>query len=571
MHRQLLPIGLSLISLVACSGPATQELSDDDVTGDDLGGIDAVLVVRTHHDQHGVFSYDEELVLADGDRIALEHLDPLHAATVLTPSGQRRSIGPGRYEVRVQGERHGNILLATQVETLNDEEGAVRQVAQPALDVFGERKTLILLIGFPGAPNNYDPDAMHAGVFGSGRSTDELYRSASREKMWLGGITDPEGDVWGPYEAPTDGCSSLSYSEVSDLALAAAEEDGIDVDAYRHRVYSFPPVDSCPGGGIGGGNHVWVFGITPQYIWDWVGHEAAHGFGFGHASSYDDCTIAGDPITMGGACDHNEYGDPTDIMGGRNFQFSTWHMERAGWLEPENVAVVDASRRITIAPLEGASNQVQSVRVPRNNGEFFHFEYRQPVGFDAGLEAGLTNGVLVRVVADPDERDNPHLLDMTPDTSTNRDAALAVGSSFEDGNMRVTVVEADESHAVLDVTMDGIPPDIGTGGTDAGGSGGGGTGSGGTATGGTSASGGAATGGGLTDGTGTGGSETGGEATGGAGTGAHDDAGCGCRMAPRPKSAPFALFGLLLLAWGSRLRLRSVSESGPRPHAATRG
>lgn len=333
------------------------------------------------------------------------------------------------------------------------------------LDVFGERKALILLIGFPGVPNTYDPQEMHAGVFGPGQSTDQLYREASRDQMWLGGIRDPEGDVWGPYEVQTDGCSTLSYGEVSDMALAAAEEDGIDVNAYDHRIYAFPPVDSCPGGGIGGGNQVWVFGIGPQAIWDWVGHEAAHGFGFGHASSYDDCTVAGDPVTMGGACTHNEYGDPTDIMGRRNFQFSAWHMERAGWLAPENVAVVEASERITIAPLESASDQIQSVRVLRDNGEFFHFEYRQPVGFDAGLEPELTHGVLVRVVADPGSGGNPHLLDMTPQTSTNDDAALAVGRSFEDGNMRVTVIEANQDHAVIDVVLDGIPPDPDTGGT----------------------------------------------------------------------------------------------------------
>lgn len=327
------------------------------------------------------------------------------------------------------------------------------------LDVFGERTALILLIGFPGAPNTYDPDMTRAGVFGTGRSTNELYREASRGQMWLAGIDDPEGDVWGPHELQTDGCSTLEYYQVSDLALAAAAADGFDVEAYDHRIYVFPPVDGCPGGGIGGGNQVWLFGIGPQIIWDWAGHEAAHGFGFGHASSYDDCTVAGDPVTMGGPCAHNEYGDPTDIMGRRNFQFSSWHMERAGWLAPENVRVVEASARIRLAPLEFASDGAQSVRVRRNNGEFFHFEYRRPVGFDAGLEPGLTEGILVRVVTDPRQGSNPHLLDMTPETATNDDAALPVGRSFEDGNMRVTVVETTDAYALIDVTLDGIPPD----------------------------------------------------------------------------------------------------------------
>jgi MYXO-CTERM domain-containing protein len=405
--------------------------------------------------------------------------------------------------------------------------------------VFGQRDTLIVLIGFADDENTYDPVAMHDGVFDDDSGTDALYREASRGKMWLGGIDDPEGDVWGPYEAPTDGCSTLTYSEVSALALDAAELDGVDVDAYQHRIYSFPPVDSCPGGGIGGGNQVWVFGITPQYIWDWVGHEAAHGFGFGHASSYDDCTVAGDPITIGGACSHNEYGDPTDIQGRRNFQFSSWHMERAGWLEPENVAVLDASERIVLVPIETESDQVQSLRVPREEneaeGEFFHFEYRQPIGFDEGLEASLTNGILIRTVVDPDGGGNPHLLDMTPETADNIDAALPVGSSFEDGNVRVTLVEATTEHAILDVAIDGIPPDPGSGGTSA-------------------ASGGSTGAGGNDPSDDTGGSPNGAPGVGGgAGDGdsgaAQEDGGCGCRTARGSTRAPFSALAALLGLW----------------------
>ncbi len=508
MNRLCIP-GLLLLSLAACSQPGAG------------AGVHGTLAVRTHDDADGTHRLDQELTLANGDRIALERAD--WNTALVTASGSKVPLAVGTYQVTAYGERVGRTFVATRVEL---RETAVGRITQPLLDVFGERKALVLLIGFPGAPNTYDPTEMHEGVFGDGRSADSLYREASRNKMWLGGIRDPEGDVWGPYEAPTDGCSTLSYSEVSDLALDAARDDGIDVNAYQHRIYSFPPVNSCPGGGIGGGNQVWVFGITPQYIWDWVGHEAAHGFGFGHASSYDDCTVAGDPVTIGGACSHNEYGDPTDIMGGRNFQFSTWHMERAGWLEIYNVAVVESSQRVAIAPLEFESDRIQSVRVPRDNGEFFHFEYRQPQGYDEGLESELTDGVLVRLVADPNDRDNPHLLDMRPETSHNRDAALGVGRSFEDGQIHVTVVEANGTEAVIDVTIGDVPPATG-GASGAGGaaSTGGTSGTGGDpSTGGTDpGTGGAPSTGGTDPGTGgdpsTGGTPGTGGATGGANTG----------------------------------------------------
>lgn len=566
------------VTLSACSDPS-----------DDGQGVSATLNVRTHHRPDGSFQLDEELELPGGDRVQLTHADPELAGKFTDENGQLRQWSVGSHRVQVLGELRENVFEATRVER-EESDDDVRQVVQPVLDVFGERDTLVVLIGFPGNPNTYDPAGMKNGVFGEEGSTNALYREASRDQMWLGGIEDPGGDVWGPYEAPTDGCSTLSYSEVSDLALDAAEADGIDVDAYDHRVYAFPPVGSCPGGGIGGGNQVWVFGIGPQAIWDWVGHEAAHGFGFAHASSYDDCTVAGDPITIGGACEHNEYGDPTDIQGRRNFQFSSWHMERAGWLQPENVAVVDGSERIVLVPMETESSGIQSVRVPRDGGqleeEFFHFEYRQPIGFDAGLESTLTNGVLVRAVVHPDNHGNTHLLDMTPDTSDNTDAALAVGRSFEDGNLEVTVVEASPERAVLDIIIDDIPPVIGTGGSDNGGTGGTPTmGAGGEPTATTGGAPGSGTGGdgavtsGGSGALGTGGAESDVPATGGwvAATGGvsnptsdasapSEDGGCGCRTAPGSGPSPFSAFSLCLAFWAfvrARRSGRSSFDSVP--------
>lgn len=558
MLRQIIFGGIVWGFLTACS-----EASDPNIDE----GVDAVLFVRAHDDKSG-FRLDQELELSSGDRIILEHADAGLAGTLFSPHGEPIDLKLGTHDVRVYGERQTDRFVATRVESRAVDDEKIQKKSQPLLNVFGQRDTLLLLIGFPGAPNTYDPAAMREGIFGDGVTTNGLYREASRGTMWLGGIKDPNGDVWGPYEVPTNGCSTMTYSEVSDLALAAAEKDGIDVDAYDHRIYSFPAVDSCPGGGIGGGSQVWVFGIGPSAIWDWVGHEAAHGFGFLHASSFDNCTIASDPVTMGGACTHNEYGDPTDIMGRRNFQFSSWHLERAGWLEPKNVAVVNESERIRIAPLTLESDQIQSLRVPRDGGDFFHFEYRAPVGFDAALEPELTDGVLVRIVADPNNEARTHLLDMTPATLDNTDAALATGRSFQDGNMLVTVVETTGDEAVLDVIIDGVPPKIGAGGTVN-------EGTGGSASDGIGGSSSAA--GGLPEsgGNGSGGAATGGANSGGTGTGADgyvspsggsneapgatsgNAGGCGCRSSPQPAN-PFG--ALLTLGLGIYGWMRSRSR-----------
>jgi MYXO-CTERM domain-containing protein len=169
--------------------------------------------------------------------------------------------------------------------------------------------------------------------------------------------------------------------------------------------------------------------------------------------------------------------------------------------------VLDASARVLLSPIEVASGGVHSLRVARpgeGSGAFYHFEYRQKLGeFDSGLEDSLTDGVLVRATDAPTgggRGGNPHLLDMTPDTSNIRDATLTLGMTFQDDTFSATVVEVTPDYAVLDVTVDGTPPDpddpVGIGGTTGvggtTGAGGTTTGSGGTATGGAAGSAGAA-------------------------------------------------------------------------------
>jgi hypothetical protein len=187
-----------------------------------------------------------ELTLEDGDRVSLVYASPEVTPELLTPSGRSVPLGTGSYPATVYGSRVGDQILVSYIEQRPPPVGTVEQ---PLLDVLGERKMIVLLLGFPGDPNTFAPADLHQAIFGEGRTTNSFYREASRDQMWLGGILDPEGDIWGPYEIPVDGCTNNSYSEVSDMGLQAAAADGIDVDAYQHRVYYFPPVDSCPGGG----------------------------------------------------------------------------------------------------------------------------------------------------------------------------------------------------------------------------------------------------------------------------------------------------------------------------------
>src|SRR5690606_25177143 len=119
---------------------------------------------------------------------------------------------------------------------------------------------------------------------------------------------------------------------------------------------------------VGGGDSAWIFGVGINAAWDYVSHELGHAFGLPHAAWYTNCTSGDSPVTHGGSCGHDEYGDPTDVMGRRNFQFSSFHLERLGWLEPENVLVLEQSARVVLAPIAIPSSTVQSLRIPRDGG-----------------------------------------------------------------------------------------------------------------------------------------------------------------------------------------------------------
>lgn len=71
----------AIASLVACSAP--EEAND---------GISGTLIVRSHHDVERAFVWDEELVLANGDRVALERADASTSGMIVDADGETRPI-----------------------------------------------------------------------------------------------------------------------------------------------------------------------------------------------------------------------------------------------------------------------------------------------------------------------------------------------------------------------------------------------------------------------------------------------------------------------------------------------
>jgi hypothetical protein len=200
--------------------------------------------------------------------------------------------------------------------------------------------------------------------------------------------------------------------------------------------------------------------------------EPGHNFGMQHSSSMA-CPGASFVDAPDGTCTHNEYGDPFDPMGSGCRHMNGWQKAFEGWLAGCNSVKVTSTGTFTLFPLESACNGIQLLQVPMPKTRTFshsggggtpstdtltsyYVELRSPVGFDQGL----TPMVLIHVAGDYPVRTksglHTWLLDMTPNTTSVRDAALAVGSTFTDpaGGVSITVMAASATQASIQVTVD---------------------------------------------------------------------------------------------------------------------
>jgi hypothetical protein len=208
--------------------------------------------------------------------------------------------------------------------------------------------------------------------------------------------------------------------------------------------------------------------------------EPGHNFGMVHSSAMR-CTQAGLPVpiafpgTDGAQCEHVEYGNPFDPMGGGDcFHMNGVQKAYQDWLSGCNVIKVAESGTFTIHPLESACDGPQLLQIPFPQGRSFggagvltsyYLELRAPVGF---RDRKLTPQVLVMVANDVREArftgNNNWLLDMTPETKKLGDEALPVGKTFADpqpGGPKFTVLSVDATKAVIQVELLGKPAETG--------------------------------------------------------------------------------------------------------------
>lgn len=300
-------------------------------------------------------------------------------------------------------------------------QAAEEKKADVAAKISGTTNVLVILIKYSDTTTEPFTQATIQGrVFTDSNSVANYYRESSYAKHQLAGVVTP----WlvARFARPT----TCLYSQMATEAQYLAQQAGYSLSAYQKYVYIFPSLPGCGWAGLGGGTQAWINQSASLLV---IGHELGHTFGMGHASSLDCGTQV-----IGGTCTRSEYGDPYEIMGnGRSAHLSAIHKNTLGYFAASEVKThPGGTATYTLSALEVPGGSTYAVRIPASSRRTYWLEWRQPIGFDATLGLGATDGALVHIGYPSDYGCNTCLLDMTPATTTFTDGALAVGQTFTD-------------------------------------------------------------------------------------------------------------------------------------------
>jgi len=400
-----------------------------------------------------------------------------------TMGGERLSLhfaaGPPSHvltghRIRVRGRRVGQTLTldpGAGVELLNLDGTSIPAAPTTSAAVLpntlGAQRTVVILVNFQDNPiQPYTLADARSVIFGT---TSNFFLENSYQQTWL------SGDVVGWYTIPMAStvCDIPSLDSYAESAATAA---GINLSAYTHRVYVFPP-NACgwTGSATVGGNpsRAWINGSLELAV---AGHELGHNLGLLHSHS-----LVCDGTTMVGTCTTLEYGDGLDIMGWSvSGHFSAFQKERLGWLNggvSPPITTVTASGTYHLDPYEPTGTNPKALKLLKRTDpttgarEWYYVEFRQPVGFDSYLatvigpyqllSSNILNGVQIRWGSESSS-DSSRLLDMTPgsvdpysgivDLYTN-DPALTLGNSFSDPDAGVTMTIASVGSSGANVSV----------------------------------------------------------------------------------------------------------------------
>jgi MYXO-CTERM domain-containing protein len=404
-------------------------------------------------------------VVDRGQRVELEHRLRADDGTVRPLIlDQALSLAPGT-RLHVWGEPAGEAIHVGRYRIEAPAPQAISQalVSPPAKPL---RRWAFVLVDVDGGGNKIDKVNAQSVLFSADRP--DSIRSYFKEVSY--GIQDLDGQVFGPFPYQMGGRCDTDR-------LATALIPMIEGKFDQYLFFFGTQQAACNWAGIADlgradrpTRNSWYNSFDQCNV---LVQEPGHNFGMVHSSAMR-CTLNGQPVPIawpdqaGADCQHEEYGNPFDPMGGGDcFHMNGIQKAYQDWLSGCNIVKATASGTFTIYPIESACDGAQLLQIPfpqsrafSNAGDLtsYYLELRTPVGRDRRLRPE----VLVMVANDPRASrftgNANWLLDMTPETNKPGDEPMIVGKPFQDalpGGPKFTLVSVDATKAVVQVELQG--------------------------------------------------------------------------------------------------------------------